>query len=463
MTPDSMADAVDEKEPLALTGRILDWLDLEKEVRPASIDQKAWDYAVRYTKGRYQVGLGHYRQLFHSLGWSGRRHGLDVGSGAGHWSIAFALDNARATGVDKHAQFVVLANGASTQVGLADRVQHQLGNAEKLDFPDCHFDAAWAHSVLQYCDIEDSVSEIARVLEPKGQFYCGYSSIGFRFDAIYNSIMHEQRNALKVQLGIYLAANLRRDGIAHPPWSALNCATAEELIEICAAFGLRFLLRPGLQDGRPDFAGVPGTIDLLCERDDEPGAVRSQLCELSPANEVGRRRYRRLLRSGLGKLVHDVLRERRDDLDDPETRSVYVLAGVRAGRAQQVAGLAERGVDPLVRGLLAFDRRQYAKAIEPFRALPPDHPDRSFLLGAALLRAGDAVGAVREFEAGAAAKRRPIDCEFGAMLARIDAADWREQRERMARAVSGLPEVFGASAGEIARLLQTISRIQAGD
>ncbi len=85
----------------ALTARVLDWLGREREARPSGIDGTAWEYAVDYTKRRYQIGLEHYRRLFHELGWSGRRHGLDIGGGAGHWAIAFALDNEQATGIDR--------------------------------------------------------------------------------------------------------------------------------------------------------------------------------------------------------------------------------------------------------------------------------------------------------------------------------------------------------------------------
>ena len=183
-----MPEPIEGEQAATLTTRVLDWLDREREARPPGIDERAWDYAVRYTRGRYQIGLERYRRLFHELGWSGKRHGLDIGSGAGHWAVAFALDNEQVTGIDRSKGFVHLANGAAAELGLAGRVRHQLGRAEELDFPDASFDAAWSHSVLMFCDTEDSISEIARVLEPGGQFYCGYSSTGFRLRRIYAAV-----------------------------------------------------------------------------------------------------------------------------------------------------------------------------------------------------------------------------------------------------------------------------------
>jgi SAM-dependent methyltransferase len=441
-----------------LTSRVLAWLNRERDARPPAIDERAWEYAVRYAEGRYRIGLAHYRKLFDELGWSARRRGLDIGSGAGHWAIAFALDNGEAAGIDKSEAFVHLANGAAVEAGLAGRVRHAPGRGEALDFPGRRFDAVWTHSVLMYCDTEDTISEVARVLEPGGQFYCGYSSTGFRLSAIYGAASSRQGPALKAQLGNYLGAALRRDGVARNSWSAIRCATVAELSEVCRAFGLRRLRCPGLQDGSPDFAGIPGTVDLLCVRGDEPHAFRAGLLDLSAASAAGGERYRELLRAGLGKLVYGVLKERGEALLDPETRSLYVLAGLCAGQAESVAALAEGGLDPLVRGLLAFDRGRLAEAVAGFRELPGDHPDRSFLLGAALLRAGETAAATTELERGAAAaNHRPIDCEIGAMLSRLGAADWREQHDRLVRMLRALPKALGASPRQIERLVEKLA------
>ncbi len=220
-----------------------------------------------------------------------------------------------------------------------------------------------------YCDTENSISEVARVLEPGGQFYCGYSSTGFRLNAIYAAASKRRHAAFKAQLGNYVGAALRRDGISRKSWSDIRCATLEELAAVCRAFGLRLLRRPGLQDGSRDFAGIPGTVDLLCVRSEEPQAFRTRLLDLSAASAAGRVRYRELLRLGLGKLVYSVLQERAEALHDPEIRSLYVLAGLHAGQAEAVGALAEDGLDPLVRGLLAFDLGRIAEAVAAFRSL----------------------------------------------------------------------------------------------
>jgi SAM-dependent methyltransferase len=443
-----------------LSARVLDWLDSQQQGVPDGIDRSEWEYAVRYARGRYEVGVEHYRRLFHELGWSGMRHGLDAGSGAGHWTIAFALDNERASGIDPNEAFVRLANGAAEAAGLAASVRHHRGSVEKLAFPDGCFDAVWSHGVLMFCDTEDAITEISRVLSPGGQFYCGYSSLGARLAAIYHRLLDADRKQLGAQIGSYLGIAFQREGLARTPWGSLRGATAEELAAVCQVFGLRLLRQPGLQDGGHEFAGIPATVDLLCVRDGDDQASRSALLGLSLANEAGRKRHHELVRLGLGKLVYGVLRERGELPSDPDIRSLYVLAAMGAGRASEVAGLAEAGIDPLVRGLLAFDQAEFAKAVAAFHSLAPNHPDRSFLLGSALLQSGAIDEAVSEFEKGGAENNRPVECGLGAMLARTETAEWPELRQRMVQVLGLLPAELGASTAGIDSLADRLARSQ---
>src|SRR5207247_329585 len=198
--PDYHGRAETPEFPRIPSARILDWLDGQEQTLPNGIGRSEWKYAVGYARERYRRGVEHYRRPFHELGWSGMRHGLDAGSGAGHWGIAFALDNERVTGIDRNEEFVLIANGAADMAGLAGRVRHQLGNVEALAFPDGCFDAVWSHGVLMFCDTEISIAEISRVLEPGGQFYCGYSSPGFRLAAIYQRVLTGDRTQLRAQI-----------------------------------------------------------------------------------------------------------------------------------------------------------------------------------------------------------------------------------------------------------------------
>src|SRR5439155_4758557 len=265
---------------------------------------------------------------------------------------------------------------------------------------------------------------------------------------------------LHAQIGSYLGIALQREGLARTPWGSLRGATAAELAAVCQAFGLSLIGQPGLQDGAAAVAGIPGTVDLLCVRDSDAQAFRAGLLELSLASEEGRRRHHELIRLGLGKLVYGVLRERSEAPADPDIRSLYVLAAMRAGHTQEAAGLAEQAIHPQARGLLALDQDEFAKAEEAFRSLGPDHPDRNFLLGVALLQSGAGDEALSEFEKGCSENHRPVECGFGAMLARVDTAEWPELRQRMVQVLRLLPREMNALPAEIGSLADRLLHLE---
>lgn len=442
----------------AVSPLVLDWLCRPPEP-PEAIDRSDWEYAVRYARGRFERGVEHYGRLFEQLGWSGMQHGLDAGAGAGHWTIAFALDNRRASGIDRNAAFVELANGAAAASGVAERVRHQVGDVEAVPFPAASFDAAWSHSTLQFCDAEKFVREMSRVLQPGGRFYCGWSTTGFRLSAIYQRALGSDLRQLQAHVESYLASVLHHDGMERTPWPGPPIVTAPQLAQICAAFGLDFDDQPGLQDDAPAFAGVPQTIDISCIRNRKAEPLRADLREVSPADPEGRERLYELVRLGLGRLVYEALTERRDFLGDPAIRSIHALAGLRAGQVQQAARLADEQADPLVRGLLALEQNRVGDAVVCFRELPAGHRDRSFLLGVAMLLSGAADAAVGEFETGLGEGRRPVECGLAALLARSHAADWPELRRRMAQVLHILPRAMDGAAADASVLADRLLRV----
>lgn len=442
----------------SLSARVIHWLDRREQPAPQGIDQAEWDYAARYARGRYEIGVDHYRDVFHALGWTNLKEGLDCGSGSGHWAIAFALDNERATGIDRNDAFVHLANSAATVAGVGGRVRHQIGSIEALPFPDQAFDAVWSHGVLMFCDPADSFSEIARVLKPGGQFYCGYSSFGSRLAAIYHRFLDGDRQQLGSQIGSYIGLALQRKGLARTPWGMLRSASVDELAKVCRAYDLHWVAQPGSQDGAAKFAGIPGTIDLLCIKSGKNRSIRTQITGLSLAKDETRRRLWDLIALGLGKLVYRILNEIRAPLNDPDIRSMYVLAAIGAGHGEAAADYAEQGIDPLVSGLLALDRSEFLNAETAFRRLAISHPDRSFLLGTALLLSGAPDDALDVFEQGAHEERQrhSVECALGAILARIESAEWPELGQRVATALRLLPGALGASKGEIDLLIADV-------
>lgn len=427
---------------------ILTWLDRQRETVPAGIDPAAWSSSIHYIRGRYDKGLETYRRRFFDLGWRRMQRGLDGGSGAGHWTIAFALDNEHATGIDTNEALVRLAHGAAEIAGLRSKVDHRVGNIEAMDFPDGCFDAAWCNATLQFCDAENAIPEFSRVLEHGGKFYCGWSTAGYRLSAIYDKAMASDRGQLRTELGNFIGNALHQEGMARTPWSRLPLITADDLREICKVFGLSAVSRPGLQDPLL-FAGIAQTADLLCVRDGDAKEVRSGLMDASLKAAAGRRQFRELIRLGLGKLVYGVLRDRGADLTDADLRSLYVLAAVRAGCARDVAVIGEGAIDPHARGVLALEMGRHGDAVSAFRDLAQDHPARNLLLGVALLLSGAPKEAVSEFDKGSYGKRYAAECGFGAILAHVETGDWSELRGRLEQALRPLLAQMGAAPEQI--------------
>jgi SAM-dependent methyltransferase len=108
-----------------------------------------------------------------------RRHGLgavrralDVGCGAGHWSLRVLPrihEDGVLQGVDADASFVGRATARAAAAGLADRTRFEAGDAQHLPYPDACFDLVTAQTVLMHVpDPARAVAEMVRVLVPGG-------------------------------------------------------------------------------------------------------------------------------------------------------------------------------------------------------------------------------------------------------------------------------------------------------
>src|SRR5215208_2178970 len=115
----------------------------------------------------------HFEKLHHLLrlvafdGYRGRTV-LEVGCGAGVDLARFAKGGAQVTGVDLAASAIELARANFEQQGLQGRFE--VGDGERLPFPDNSFDLVYAHGVVQYtANPQRLVNECRRVLKPGGQ------------------------------------------------------------------------------------------------------------------------------------------------------------------------------------------------------------------------------------------------------------------------------------------------------
>jgi SAM-dependent methyltransferase len=93
---------------------------------------------------------------------------LEVGCGTGALLVAAAWAGLDIVGVDIAARWLIVARRRLTDHGL--EVPLVAASAERLPWPDGHFDAVVADSVLEHLDApSDAIREWARVLRPGGR------------------------------------------------------------------------------------------------------------------------------------------------------------------------------------------------------------------------------------------------------------------------------------------------------
>ncbi len=93
---------------------------------------------------------------------------LEVGCGAGQWSVALAGIGARATGLDLSAAQLAYARERARTAGASVRLV--LADAERVPLRDASFDIVFAdHGAFSFCDPDRSIPEAARLLRPGGR------------------------------------------------------------------------------------------------------------------------------------------------------------------------------------------------------------------------------------------------------------------------------------------------------
>ena len=98
---------------------------------------------------------------------------LDIATGIGEPALTAAKlvgDNGKVIATDMSSQMLTIARDRANRLGL-NNVEFQESDAEKLDFPESHFDAIVSRWGLMFLpDVETTLNSVLRMLVPDGKF-----------------------------------------------------------------------------------------------------------------------------------------------------------------------------------------------------------------------------------------------------------------------------------------------------
>ncbi len=122
-------------------------------------------------------GLNYYVQRVQRLMLSGGRV-LDAGCGMGQWSVALATAFDHVDAVDTNPHRLDVLSNLCSHLGVTNVRGHE-GTIESLPFEDEYFDAVFCYGVIMFTDLQKSLNEFNRVLQPGGRIYVCLNADGF--------------------------------------------------------------------------------------------------------------------------------------------------------------------------------------------------------------------------------------------------------------------------------------------
>ncbi len=107
---------------------------------------------------------------------------LEVGTGKGHFAIALAQKGYQFTTVDVSAEEQKFAKMNIQYLGLLDKVNFVIANAERLRFPDNSYDVSFGINLIHHLSQPlNVIDEFIRVTEPNGKIILSdFTKEGFK-------------------------------------------------------------------------------------------------------------------------------------------------------------------------------------------------------------------------------------------------------------------------------------------
>lgn len=424
-------DASDETALATMSQKALAWMKAARDERFKDADKRE-AYAFDYSEERYSIGLPRYGDIMGQLGFTGRRKGLDIGSGAGHWVLAFAHLNGGAVGIEQRADFVEIANGAAKAVGYDDTAQSMVADARDLPFEDGAFDTVWSHGVIMFVEHDLAFQEMNRVSEPSAALYIGYTSLGHRLRVIESALTGAAPPArLGAMVHTLFSNSLYRAGIFHTPGNRVCCYSREALQQTAQFSGFVINAAPGIQDEAGLWRGHETTIDFLAKKMATPDERADRLLKGATDDAAIFSLINDATRFGAPEAALRLLDRAGLDPANADVRRYRTAALLKAGHLQAAQAMGDGLADGLLRAKLALDAGAWEAARTVLSGCE-DTPGRRLLDIANLLftdAANDAVAA-----ADRAVEAWPDDLAL--WMARLRALDVAGETERLKAATA---------------------------
>jgi SAM-dependent methyltransferase len=148
------------------------------EIRDVNVryhDAAASDYDAKWGIDFHEVGraqvLGKLRKALGQRALPRYERALEIGAGTGYFSLHLVAAGVvdRATCTDISPGMLETLAGNAERLGIGERVETRVADAEELPFADASFDLVLGHAVLHHLpDLERAFTEFARVLRPSG-------------------------------------------------------------------------------------------------------------------------------------------------------------------------------------------------------------------------------------------------------------------------------------------------------
>lgn len=189
----------EKQSDAALTsGRAALVISDEHMSRALAVAAPTLDAESAYSVDRFTMGTLHLRNFLRSAGFGSEGLqpspaspvGLDIGCGAGNWSVAYASlsPRHRVVGMDTDQRLLETVADASRALPAASRISFMAGSVLDIPAADSTFDHVICNNLLNYVPLHESLVEIRRVLKPGGTGILGVQNRHFWIRGFFDGL-----------------------------------------------------------------------------------------------------------------------------------------------------------------------------------------------------------------------------------------------------------------------------------